>query len=340
MAKKTCVAFLDLLGFSNHVKYAKKEEKDSSNPVNMLITASQVLETRLSDQQTHPIETYSDELRPLAKRRAVDTFTTFLPMSDSIFIVGDDLNAFIEQVSSFMCDCFTFTSHAYIYPDDETAPENVTVTNIRLTKEKEVVAEEKPAKYYPNIFRGGFCIGEAVLIDSPCLFRNEKDLSPNMLKFIKEMGGALGFGKTLNITGEGVVNAVKLEKNGGKGPKLFINDDVANQLNDELRLLVSCDQNAKKHFLWPAYTIIASNGMQSQQQSNYFDFLSATISLWKAYENKEKSVSCHYYEFMRITAQAYLSIFKHYANEDEAKAILHDFFNQKGINFLSLSNML
>lgn len=334
IVKETCVAYLDLLGFSAHVK----ENVDAS--VSLLHTASEIFTTRLCDQKTHPINSYRSELRPLAKRQAVDTFISFLPMSDGIFIVGKSVNNFIEQVSSFMCACFMDTSHYYAYPENESDPESVTVSHLSKKSNDEYAVNKMSTKYYPAIFRGGLCIGKSALIDVACLFRNEESVSPDALQFIEITGGRIGAGKIVNIAGEGVVAAVELERNGGKGPKLFIDDYTASQLNDELKLLVLCDPNEKKHFLWPAYTIIASNGMQRQRQDNYFDFLSATISLWKAYENKGAGVSCHYYQFMRITAQAYLSVFKHHANETEARAILCDFFNQKGVDVESLPDIL
>lgn len=106
--KDRIVAYIDLLAFSNHVR------KNTGDAMMVFSNYNTILHSKIRDGIAHPVDSYSSELQELARNTSIDSFEYFIPFSDSIFIVSDDVNSFIPQLSSFVYGCFHITSHFYI----------------------------------------------------------------------------------------------------------------------------------------------------------------------------------------------------------------------------------
>ena len=113
-----CVAYLDILGFGNFTR------SDPQAALELISDYHAIITSRITDDKLHPPDSYPNELRRLASQRSVDSFECFLPYSDSIFIVAQDADRFLPQLSTFLIHSFTFTAHMFdaaSRPDDPTA---------------------------------------------------------------------------------------------------------------------------------------------------------------------------------------------------------------------------
>lgn len=307
---KRYVAFLDALGFATHVG------ENLEGAMNILVDANMVIKTRLFDasKKDHP-----ETIKYLAKRHSVEAFESYLPLSDSIFIVGRDANDFIEQLSSFLCDCFHSNLHLYTHPDDKDNPTKYVQTVYKIGSQDVAVRE---ARAFPTIFRGGIAYGDVAYVDAISIFRNEDILSSQEKGFLKGFGSKTGIGTTLNIAGNAVVNAVMLEQCGGKGPKLYIDENTYQALSDYNKKFVLIDKvfdkennhtYEVKHFLWTAYFPIVSNGIDIgwNECSN---LLRGVLNLLNMYAEKP-DLATQYSEFANIVIQGFIKAFENDAGK-------------------------
>ena len=82
----TCVAYIDILGFSRHIK-------DKKDQYSLLDAQNIVLQTAIIDNKIHPISSFSPELQKFAKTHSFINFDNLLCLSDSIFITSSDPKA-------------------------------------------------------------------------------------------------------------------------------------------------------------------------------------------------------------------------------------------------------
>jgi hypothetical protein len=130
LKNESYVAFLDLLGFRNQVN----EDKDGA--IKRLNKYTDVLGFKAYWDSERACET---ELQETANTISINSFKQFIPFSDSIFIVSDDINLFIKQLSSFLCDCFDDTTLADL---------------------------NNKGSLYPIIFRGGIAYDNVSCVDT------------------------------------------------------------------------------------------------------------------------------------------------------------------------------
>ena len=184
MSSKKCVAFLDILGFSSYICSDANLAQESA--MDMLSTINFIFKNRVSDHRLHPWHSYCPSLQPHAQRTDIDSFECFLPMSDSIFIIGNDANIFIDQVSSFMCSCFNYVSNAYLNPIDNNAPERVIAKQFKIDESDGLIVDEVEVQWYPHIFRGGISYNDAVILQMTSLMRNENNMSDREKKIASD----------------------------------------------------------------------------------------------------------------------------------------------------------
>jgi len=286
------VCFIDLLGFKNITV------NDGFGAQNLLWNSQQILEERLLDARSHPIDSYGvPSVRELADQTYFDSCEMFLPGSDSIFMVSDDVTRFIPQLSHFLLSCFQFTSSEYAHPSDPTQPHKVTV---RVIGRGGSVSEVE-ANWYPTLFRGGMYYGDV------------SDLPAKAIVNRKEI-------KTANICGPAVVHAVGLEKS-GKGPRLFCHEWVRDivdpkyesyfvEIRREQEAVERCEggnSNEKIYeLLWPAFHYNHSNdcGVEIYEING---LLLPAINLWLAY--RSQCFGKHYLEFLRLVIRSALMFF-------------------------------
>ena len=108
MKKKYAVIYLDLLGFKSF------SSEDSEAALEMLRDFHTVLETTRHMKQIQPLSSIQDEReKRLAERNASDSFNYFFPMSDSIFILSEEPDRVVGQLSRFLSKSFLFGGYDY-----------------------------------------------------------------------------------------------------------------------------------------------------------------------------------------------------------------------------------
>ena len=190
------VAFLDILGFSN---YATQSPADA---MNLLYNYHALIKQKIVNQKVRDTrDNIEEELKPLIEQRSIDSFECFLPFSDSIFITSNDSDKFAKQLSSFLLDCFSFTSSAYANPENNENPTQVTINTHEIDKNGKINHGTKSANWYPLFFRCGISYGIVGNAEINSIIDTKVD-------------------SVTTIVGPAVVEAVGLEK-AGKGPRVF-----------------------------------------------------------------------------------------------------------------------
>jgi hypothetical protein len=307
--EKKCVAFLDLLGFSNHVRNAQL------SAFQMLFSANDVFSSRAYDP---PWDACSPQLQPITRRNGIDCIDTFLPMSDSIFVIGHDANVFLDQLSSFLHETFGFFSHAYTKASSEKSPITVCEKHLSLDENRVPKIAEKLMEWFPLVFRGGIDFDDVITYAATGIGLDKKPF------------------QTPNVAGKAVVNAVKLETCGGKGPKLYLSKSFIGQL-DPTHLQMVVTDGIKPHYLWPAHELIHAKDFVSDLREQCFDFLAPVFALWQWYHTQDPGVADHYLEFMRLTIASYLYAAYWRGDYDSAVVLLQDFLQERGVSITALS---
>lgn len=297
------VAFIDLLAFSNNVR------KNTGDAMMAFSNYNAILHFKIRDGIAHPNGSYPKELQELAKNTAIDSFEYFIPFSDSIFIVSGDINSFITQLSSFVYNCFHFTSHFYVNPKDISDPTKDKMVSFSFDEKGELVSDYIEAHYYPTIFRGGIAYGEVFPID--------------LLSIANKIPK-----KRQNVAGKAVVRAVELEGK-VKGPRIIF----------DASLLIHIDKQVKNRFvrkiknsdyceiLWPAIKYIPQNGFQDAQF--FHEMFACAINLWKGYNHTPYSE--HYFCFIELIVASTLQFFEAIGYKEEALKMVKEAINNKGL---------
>lgn len=273
------VAYLDILGFKNYTLL------DPAGAAQLLLNYHEIINTKLADMAQFPADGYDDPgLRRLALAGEVGSFESFLPFSDSVFVISNQPDLFVQQVARFLIDSFTITSNTFAHPEDPKDPTKVTITELSSRG----VAGQKNARWFPLLFRGGIAFGDV--------------LTPQLTAVVQGRRTTV-----TNLAGTAVVNAVGLEKT-GKGPRLFCRADFRNQLSDHSRnILAELADGQSYELLWPAFLYHESNS--PHVEINHFrDLFLPAANLWRAFRH-ESMVEPHYLEFLKLIIRATLNWF-------------------------------
>lgn len=302
------VAYLDLLGFSNHVK------KDSEAAARQLEDIHTVLGMELKLGMMHPVSSYLPELQESAKINAsVTSIDYFLPFSDSVFLMSSDCNSFVLQLCNLIYEHFMFKADFYINPANISEPEKISYPNIEV-KNGELVISTKTRKEYPILFRGGLAYGEAFPKQLNRIVNNEAS-------------------ETTILVGKAVVDAVRREKpevegENLKGPRLFLGEDVFKQLNEETRLYCRKTPECPELYelLWPAIGYLTSNDL-NDLIFKFDQLILPVYNLWKAYQNDEndKPVAKQYDKFIDLIISSTIQFFdKKFNKKQEVRDRIKD----------------
>lgn len=268
------VAFIDLLGFSHYVR------TDPRGAADLLENMHAVLSTRMSDAAATASGRYSGT----ASSRLLTACDYFVPMSDSVFIIADDANLLMEQLSTFLMSCFQVTSHAFAYPEVVDDPTRVTERVIGMSGNGPVVVDEV-RRWYPVLFRGGIASGSVKTGLMQAIASRNTIQVPNLL-------------------GSAVVEAVALESS-GKGPRLFAGKSYIDSLDEAHRRYThrsqTKDGNDCFEILWPAYKFNATNDPEIEV-NEICEPLLAAVRLAAALEGKD--VANHYQEFVKLLVRS------------------------------------
>lgn len=270
MAKNKLCCYIDILGFSNFVK------EDPRGAIYLM--QNYQVQIDLINQSTHEMDYFTPYRR--------DSFKYLIPFSDSIFFYSETPSDFIMQLSDFVNGSFAFTSHAFTNPEDKLHPENVTEKSIELVDGKAITLEHS-AKWYPLLFRGGIGYGDAHVHQLNAIHDGKKQTTPF-------------------IFGNSVVEAVKYEQLGVKGPRILCSKDFYETLNSKAKLIVhpAFDIGGLYEVNWTAVHYLMTDdlndGFVDKLLLNdfYLNQLVAAANLWRAYNHL--SIAGHYYNFLKL----------------------------------------
>lgn len=262
--------YIDILGFSNFVK------EDPKGALSLL----QNYQVQL--QQFKEIPEANEYLAPYRK----DSFKYLIPFSDSIFFYSENPSDFVLQLSDFIHSSFAFTSNAFANPEDPDHPENVTEKSM-VARDGEIVTKDHSAKWYPLLFRGGIGFGDAQVYELNAIQNGQPS-------------------KTPFVFGNSVIEAVKFEQLGVKGPRILCSKHFYDQLNERAKKIVhpAFDTPGIYEVNWTAVHYIMSDDLNDWfvgyllMNDFYRPLLAPASNLWKAYNHLP--ISQHYYNFLKL----------------------------------------
>lgn len=304
-------AYIDILGFSNHVK------NDPEAALQLLQNYQAILAIGSLEVPTN------NSFAPYHR----NSFKYFIPFSDSIFIYSESPSAFAEQLSHFLHSCFSFTSNQYCEPEDANHPHRVTVTAVEIEDGKPVT-KKYTENWHPLFFRGGIGFGNVKVIELNAVYAGEKSRVPV-------------------VFGNSVIEAVKLEQAGVKGPKILCGKNFYDQLDDRTKRIVHASDKIQGAFEinWTTINYLASEEQiffpEDLNDSKWFvdqlllnDFYSSMLlpaaNLWKAYNHLD--VAAHYFSFLRMVVIGVIRFFDQSSFQDYVKQQVVDYLAKLGLD--------
>lgn len=278
------IAFLDLLGFSWLVKNNIVTANDNLN------TFNRIIQTKIIDNRTHPVEEYSEEngLKEFARNTAISSFDNMISISDSLVIGAADADLFVRQICNFITTTFFQSSESFKKPfSDLKYVENRNIYDIDANY------QHYPHMAFPILFRGGISFGDDIIFHKVGQIWQGK---------YSEEG--------LNVRGLPYVEAVKLEKS-GKGPRLFCNKKFVDSLENERHIVMPVKDNIYE-IIWTYYACEATGCRVGDKMHNVKDriedkLLLRAVNLYNYYyqhqdENRspEEQEYKHYEEFILL----------------------------------------
>ncbi|MGE8723285.1 hypothetical protein ACO2KH_18280 [Leptospira terpstrae] len=261
------VTFLDLLGFSQYVK------TDHSAANQLLVNYLEIFSFRKDN--------FFESQTGLEKNK-IDSFEDFIPFSDSIFLTSNNINKFIPQLSQFLLDSFIYRGRDMRSPTDPGNPHIIETMDFELKKRK-IKPKMVKENCFPVLFRGGISSGEINSASIPALHKSALIKLPI-------------------ITGEAVVNAVELEKNGQKGPRILISKNTYSEItSDSIKLLSKPFdiENINFELYWPSIIFYRSTAPEIDLKNEFAELFEISINLWSAYKKFPK-LENHYFNFMKL----------------------------------------
>lgn len=305
------VAYIDVLGFSNAIN------QNIDDAISVLTRFNTISTQSIVGKKLHPISSYPPILQDLATRTSVDSFDSFIPFSDSVFISADDCSKGLIQIANFVYESFRFNIDVYLHPDNILDPTTSKSIGIAVNDQGKPIIRNLATHEPPVLFRGGASYGEAYHLEMSAIHDGE-------------------YSRVKSITGKAVVNAVRLEGK-VKGPRIIFSGDVYNMLDKNT--LYYCrpipekidDENALYEILWPALAFIPENGYRFEFYKIY-DILDAAINLWIPYRNNAEIVK-QYESFIELTLASAIQVADKYWNiKDHALALLERHMIERNLN--------
>ncbi len=274
------IAFLDLLGFSHLIESNIVAAYDNLNSFN------RVIQTKITDNKTHPVESYEESMREFVENTAITSFDNMISISDSLIISSRQPSLFVKQLSNLVSAIYIRYSEPFRQPFDDVS---VVKSNKLFTMYS--TNNIQPHNSFPIMFRGGISYGEDVI------FNRETQI------FSGEISN-----NGINVCGLSYVRAVQLEKS-GKGPRLFCDKNFVKQLDKEsTRAIRKIDENIYE-LVWTYYACETDENC-SDKQCNISKrinsmLLPSAYNLYSYYdktecadENGYKKTTEHYKEFV------------------------------------------
>ncbi len=285
--KQVC-AFLDLLGYSNYMN------SNFSDAFELIENYTHILHTGIKLDGQY------------------NSFKYVIPFSDSIFIISEKTDDFIEDISRFLLDNFYLTSNEYTHPIDPSEPTKVIIKKARISRDGKFTVNDIEARWYPGIFRGGITFDE-------------------VKTFVQIGVNNYSLYDQINLAGRGVVKAVSLEKQ-GRGPRIFCDHEFIKLLSSEKRKKFIHGNNNITEILWPVAAYIDSNTDYHIELVNGFSKLFyPVLSLWKAYESTPAGIV--YFNFLNLIVFSTIKYFTDRNYREDAIRFIKEKLEEEGIGY-------
>jgi hypothetical protein len=290
---QTAIAFLDILGFSHFTN------TDIPATIDLLSNYNTIINQQVNDQHIHP------ELITISPKMCSDSFETFLPFSDSIFITSNNPDLFVQQISHFLYESFHLAGYNFENPINNQNPLEIEIPEIYKSQNNKIESRKSITSLFPLLFRGGISFGDITFLSMNSIFKDKLLQVPN-------------------LTGVALVEAVGLEKNSGKGPRIFCKSKFIEKLSSDVKQKYISQVNPDGLFeiLWPV-TIFNDKNSCDDEILEFHKFYNPALNLWKYFENS--LVNEHYEEFLKLIIKSTLFYFKYRGCEQWAKNILLKF---------------
>ena len=307
---KGICAYIDILGFTNYVN-------ENRRGAIMLLQNYQVQLQQLGDflQEDNYTIPYQQ-----------NSFKYLIPFSDSIFFYSEKPSEFVMQLSNFINESFSLTSHVYTNPEDPEHPENVTERGVAIEGGKMIV-KDFPAKWFPLLFRGGIGYGDASVMQLNCIHDG-------------------GLSKTPFVFGNSVIDAVKMETlslqgEKLKGPRILCTKDLFNELNERAKKIVhpAFDMPGYYEVNWTAVHYLMTDSLNDYNVNNllindfYLNMLTPATGLWKAFEKSTSSL--HYKNFLKLIVRGVQHYFIGTEFHTKVNSRVKDYLEKEGLSNLT-----
>ena len=297
MKKECAVIYLDLLGFKGYM------DEDHEAATEIVRNFYNVLETRRMNERSQPLSSLSEgPVKRLAERHASDSFNYVIPMSDSVFILSEDPDRVVAQLSTLLSASFLFVAHAY----DSLSVIQQRVADIRIT-DGTVEKYSCQENWYPPLFRGGIAYGEVEVVQTPAIFNKKKTCIHNVI-------------------GPSVVQAVRLEQSGLSGPRILCDHEFVRHLQRPARNYIRREGNAWE-LLWPGFNYFEDDDdkLESYKLKELFD---PAFYLWQYFSGKPPER--HYQAFLELIVRSHLAFAEPASCPELVNEYLYKTLNESG----------
>ncbi len=149
--------------------------------------------------------------------------------------------------------------------------------------------------HYPTLFRGGIAFGEVKHQNMLCISNND-------------------VGKSYNVLGKAVVQAVNLEKNfkcNVAGAKIFVSEDFYNELDGEHKKFIFNDENGDRFLLWPAFMVNKGYDADIEWNNHVTNFLNGLVGMMNYYlNNGNKEIASKYLDTIMMSLNSFKVAFE------------------------------
>ena len=249
--------------------------------------------------------TQDERLKRLAERNASDSFNYFLPMSDSIFILSEEPDRVVGQLSRFLSKSFLFGGHSMAdFPNPL----------LQLTRELEI-DESGTVKInncwetqYPVLFRGGIYYGEVEVVQTPAISNGQNTCIHNVI-------------------GPSVVQAVSLEQSGLSGPRILCDHEFVRRLQWPAVNYIRKEGDVWE-LLWPTFNYLEGEN-EEVESYELDDLFNPALALWRHYYKKMPEK--HYRAFLELIVRSHLAFAESASDPELVKKYLCQTLNKAGL---------
>jgi hypothetical protein len=300
LSKNRICAYIDILGFKGIIN------KDINGAIQLISDYQETLRIKKIDESMFKEQYEKKEkdmnLKSLFDKSIIDSFEYFIPFSDSAFIIANNADKFVFQISNHLLGSFMLGGYIY---DDRHSRNKDDLRQVNNSKRK----------WYPLLFKGGIAYGDCV---------------PIKIRQIAESKIV----EIYNVLGTAVVEAVGLEES-IKGPRLFCTTKFYNRIsnNDSRRIVVPSEIDNIYEVLWPM-PYVMEKGINGYKQ-----LLEIGINLWKHFNHEE--FGFYYFKLLELIIHSILEAYKTNKNEfQRAIDVIKDKFRENSIDIRKIGHIV